>query len=39
MPDANGNAQGVALGSLASRVETPREEMKPTAASGLRTLA
>eukprot|EP00967_Tisochrysis_lutea_P008201 scaffold9829_cov26-Tisochrysis_lutea.AAC.1 len=33
IPDANGNAQGVTLGSLETRAERLREEMKPTAAS------
>jgi hypothetical protein len=33
IPDANGNAQGVTLGSLEPRAEMRREEMKPTAAS------
>jgi len=33
VPDANGNAQGVTLGSLEPRAAMLREEMKPTAAS------
>lgn len=38
IPDANGNAQGVTLGSLGSSTEIARREMKPTKASGLATL-
>lgn len=33
LPDANGRAHGVALGSLEVRAEQSAERMKPTAAS------